>query len=349
VKLNVGFVGFGNVGQAVLRFMRDRQKLLWERHRLAIEIAFVADIYGIVRSGAASAGLDPDLLLDRMQRTGRVIDFPGGERMASLEDALAARRPDLIVESTWTNYKDAQPALNYLLLALSKGISVVSCNKGPFALAYSTLKQAAEQTGATLRFGAAAPAAIPCINVAHYDLPACEILGFEAIVNDTTNYMLSQMEAEDRSFEESLRHAQDTGLAEKDPSLDVDGWDTAAKVVILANSMMGTLAALPDVTVEGISGITQPDVERAKGANRVIKLIGSARREADKVQLAVRPTALSNEHPLARVKGLRKGIVFHTDIYGDITVYSGHMGLETTAATIVTDVINVARALAASR
>jgi len=343
MNLRIGFVGFGNVGQAVLRFVRERRELLQSRHGLEIQSVFAADIHGIVRS---EAGFDPSVLLETVARTGRVIDCPIGDRVDSLEEALDTSLPHLIVESTWTNYDDGQPGLDYLLLALSKGISAVSCNKGPFALAYRRVKEAAAKSGAIVRFGAAAPAAIPCVNVAYYDLAACEILGFEAIVNDTTNYMLSQMTSEGRSFEESLHHAQEVGLAEKDPTLDIDGWDTAAKVVILANAMMGTLSTLPEVVREGIGGITRQAVERARLNNEVIKLIGAARKEADGLRLEVRPKSISVRHPLAGVEGLRKGIVFHTDVYGPITVCSGHMGLETTAATIVTDIINVGRTLA---
>lgn len=343
MKLRVGFVGFGNVGQAVLRLIKDRRDFLLERHGLAIETVLGADIHGVVRS---DEGIEPDLLLETMKRTGRIVDSPVGDRPASLEEVFDTSSPDLIIESTWTNYEDAQPALDYLLAALSRGISVVSCNKGAFALAYDVLKETAKKTGAILRFGAAAASAIPCINVAYYDLAACEILGFEAIVNDTTNYMLSQMTSEGQSLEESLLHAQEIGIAEKDPQMDVDGWDTAAKVVILANSMMDTTATLSDVAREGIVGVTQDDVAKARESGQVIKLIGSAWRQAGRTDLVVRPTTIPIEHPLARVEGLRKGIVFHTDIYGDLTIFSGHMGLETTAATILTDVINVARALA---
>lgn len=343
MKLRVGFVGFGNVGQAVLGLIKDRRDFLLERHSLAIETVLGADIHGVVRW---DEGIEPDLLLETMKRTGRIVDSPVGDRPASLEEVFDTSSPDLIIESTWTNYEDAQPALDYLLAALSRGISVVSCNKGPFALAYDVLKETATKTGAILRFGAAAASAIPCINVAYYDLAACEILGFEAIVNDTTNYMLSQMTSEGQSLEESLLHAQEIGIAEKDPQMDVDGWDTAAKVVILANSMMDTTATLSDVAREGIAGVTQDDVAKAKESGQVIKLIGSAWRQAGRTHLIVRPTTIPIEHPLARVEGLRKGIVFHTDTYGDLTIFSGHMGLETTAATILTDVINVARALA---
>lgn len=340
--LRVGFVGFGKVGQAVMRLIKGRRDFLLNQHGLAIDTVVVADIHGVVRS---DEGIEPDILLETMKRTGRVVDSSVVDRPASLEEVFDTAPPDLIIESTWTNYQDAQPALDYLLAALSRGISVVSCNKGPFALAYDILKETAKRTGAILRFGAAAASAIPCINVAYYDLAACEILGFEAIVNDTTNYMLSQMTSQGRSFEESLLHAQEIGIAEKDPQMDVDGLDTAAKVVILANSMMDTTATLSDVAIEGIGGITQDDVAKAKESGQVIKLVGSAWREPGRTDLVVRPTTIPSEHPLARVEGLRKGIVFDTDIYGDITIYSGHMGLETTAATILTDIINTARAL----
>jgi homoserine dehydrogenase len=346
MNLRVGYVGFGNIGQAVLRFITDRKAFLWERHHLSLETLFAADIYGVIRS---EQGLAPDLLLETLKRTGRVVDAPVGDRPNSLEEVFDTTPPDLIIESTWANYEDAQPGLGFLLSALSRGISVVSSNKGPFALGYGALKEAAERTGAEMRFGAAAPAAIPCINVAHFDLAACDILGFEAIVNDTTNYMLSQMTSEGRSFEESLQHVQEIGLAEKDPSLDVDGWDTAAKVVILANSMMGSCATLSNVVVAGIAAVTRQDVTSARQGGQVVKLIGSAQWGDRTLNLAVRPTSIPIEHPLARVEGLRKGIVFHTDVYGDITVYSGRMNLETSAATVVTDVINVARILAARR
>jgi homoserine dehydrogenase len=203
--------------------------------------------------------------------------------------------------------------------ALAKGMHVVTANKGPLVLAYAELTRLAREKGVAFRFCGTVCGGLPAINLGQRDLVGATITRLEALPNLTTSFILGKM-TQGQSYAQALAEAQAQGCAEADPSLDVEGWDAATKLVILANSVLGIPATLGDVAVQGITGVTADDLKRAKAEGKVIKLVASAVRQSGSgYRLSVAPTPLPIEHPLAQLSGQQMGIVYHTDIYGTIS------------------------------
>lgn len=163
----------------------------------------------------------------------------------------------------------------------------------------------------------------------------------EGIFNGTTNYILTRMETEHISYEEALKGAQEAGIAEADPTLDVDGWDAANKLIIIANSVLRRPTTLDDVTVEGIRGVTLADLEAARAEGKVIKPLALAERVGDDYALSVRPTALPKDHPMARTGMWDMGVVYYTDYMGVISAVIEEKGPVPTSAAVLRDMINV--------
>jgi homoserine dehydrogenase len=264
----------------------------------------------------------------------------GSHNLGSLE-VLQTAQADLFVDLTPTNLKTGEPGLSLIRHALKEGMNVVTANKGPLVLAYSELTSLARKHEAKLHYSATVTGGLPTLNIGVRDLAPSEITGFEGIVNATTNYILTRM-SEGDSFEAALKHAQDVGHAEADPSLDVDGWDAANKLVIIANSVLRHPTKLGDVQIVGIRGITQKKMREANQAGKVIKLVAKGERLAGgDWKLSVKPMHLFAEHPLARVAENMMGVIYHTDINGTIMATIEERDPYPTAAAVLRDMVAV--------
>jgi homoserine dehydrogenase len=250
------------------------------------------------------------------------------------------------MESTPVDLRTAQPGLDITRAALRRGVPVVLANKGPLALAYAELAALSDLSGdpgkPALRFSACVGGALPTINIGVRDLAGARILKVEAVLNGTTQFILRAMES-GRSYEEVLADARARGLTETDPSLDVDGWDAANKLVIVANAVLRQPATLKEVAVEGISRLTAADLRRASARGERIVLLGLAERDdaSKPFRLTVRPTALPSSHPLARMDGDEMGIVYHTDIAGRASATSLERDPIPTAAAMLRDLVEL--------
>jgi homoserine dehydrogenase len=218
-------------------------------------------------------------------------------------------------------------------------------------LAYAELAAMSDMAGSTtndqsstrspaLRFSACAGGALPTINIGRRDLIGCRIERVEAVLNGTTQGILRAMEA-GGSYADALADMQRRGLAETDPMLDVEGWDAANKVVILANAVLGRPTTLADVAVEGITGLTAEELREATAHGSRVVLLCLAEQEGDDYRLSVRPTALPLDHPLARMTGDEMGIVYYTDIAGRASATTMERGPEPTAAAMLRDVLEI--------
>ena len=245
---------------------------------------------------------------------------------------------DYLVELTSTNIKTGEPALSFIKTALSKGINVVTGNKGPILLEYKKLKTLAEKTGVYLGIGCTVGGALPSISCGKYDAAGAKIESIEGVLNGTTNYILNAMKFENKTYEEALNNAKEIGIAEKDSYLDVKGYDTAIKTIILSNALMESDLSLDDAEIEGITGVTLEDIRKADSKGRKIKLVGQAFRENGIVKVRVKPKELDENSPLFFVEGKNKGVFYKTDILGDITVIGGASAPENAAASILRDI-----------
>lgn len=333
-------VGLGNVHRQLLHLLATRDAVLVERYGLRLRVVGAADSQGAL---AAPNGLDPAALLAHKRAGGSAGGFAGGVAGATALDLLAQVQAQVLLEASPVNLVDAQPSVGYALAALQRGLDVVLANKGPLALHYQLLSAAAAAHGARLAFSATVCGGLPVVNVGLRDLVAAQVQRVEGVFNSTSNYILSQMAGGD-SYAHALAEAQRRGIAETNPTLDVDGWDTANKLTIVANAVLGFPATVRDVQpVTGIRSLPPSPGSTLEGGG-VWRLLGVAERRADGgYDLSVRPVALPLTHKLAHVGGWQMGVVFESDLFESIFISIDERGPTGTAAAMLRDVVNLYR------
>jgi homoserine dehydrogenase len=228
--------------------------------------------------------------------------------------------------------------------AIASGAHVVTANKGPAAVAYAEISAAADAAGVRFLTESAVLDGIPILNLARETLPAVRIIGFRGVVNSTTNYILTAME-QDGDADEALAAMQAEGIAEADASLDVDGWDAAAKTAVLVNVLMGGRTTPAAVARTGIGGLTGERVRDAVRRGKRVKLVASATRHGDTIAAAVAPIELDATDPLAPLDGQSNAIVLATDLLGEIVITQRDGGLTQTAYGLLADVVTIRRSL----
>lgn len=329
-------VGLGNVHRQFLHLLATRSELLAQRYGVRLRVVGAADSRGAV---ADAAGLDPIALLAHKRAGGSAGNFPGGVAGATALDLLDQVDAQVLLEASPVNLVDAQPSLSFLLAALERGMDVVLANKGPLALHYPLLRLAADTHGARLAFSATVCGGLPVVNVGVRDLVAAQVGRVEGIFNSTSNYILSQMAA-GADYAAALAEAQRRGIAETDPTLDVDGWDTANKLTIVANAVLGFSVTVRDV--QPVTGIRE--LSPSPGPSQVWRLLGVAERRADGgYDLSVQPVALPMTHKLAHVDGWEMGVVFESDLFESVFISIDERGPTGTAAAMLRDVVNLYR------
>ena len=306
--INAAVIGLGSVHRNLLRILESKRKRLHDEYGLEFRIVCIADSSGIATD---PEGFDLPTVCSQKEAGRRVAHLPEHRPGGSATELLERLDCDLVFEATPTNLETGEPALSVTETALGRGIPVVLASKGPLVLAFAKLHRIAERTGAALRYSATVCGGLPVVNIGRRDLVAAEIHRLRGVFNSTTNFVLSAM-AEGTPYDEALQETQRRGIAETDPSLDVGGWDTANKLIILVNSLLREPITLRDIEVTGIEAIT-PELLQAEAARgNTIKLVASA----DGGSYTVRPTALPNDDFLAQCSGWEMAVELHTDIYG---------------------------------
>jgi len=319
-------IGFGFIGKELIRALRNKIDLLRSINE-DFKIIGAADSRGYIYD---EGGLN----IERLSNINRLLEY-GDYRSGRLAAELINRELcDIIVEATPTNIKDGEPGLTHIRLALSRGIHVVTPNKGPLVLAFRELTSLAEKNDCDLLYEGTVAGAIPIFSLVRECLRGDRIIRLSGILNGTTNYILSRMHFEETSFELALKEAQEKGIAERDPSYDIDGIDAACKIVILANALMGRNIKFEGVERTGIRGITQEAVGLAKKSGYAIKLIGTIDR-----RIEVAPKLVPINHPLC-VHGTLNAVHIETDLAREITLVGYGAGKETVSA-ILNDIITV--------
>jgi homoserine dehydrogenase len=337
-SVRIALIGLGNVGRSFLDLMVSKTPLLRDRYGMALVLTGAADSSGAVM---VPDGIDPTALCRHKERGGNAGNFIQGVPGMSARKLAAQAQADLLLEASVVNLKTGQPGLDCVRTAIQRGMSVVLANKGPLALAYGELSAAAQAAGVSLAFSATVCGALPVVNIGQRDLAACDIRSVRGIFNATSNSILTAM-AGGQSYADALRQAQIEGVAEADPSLDVEGWDTANKLVIIANSVLGQPATLADVApVTGMTGITGEQIRAGAARGQVVKLVATAERVAGTYQLSVKPEWLPASSFLAGVNGFEMGIIFDTDIMGLQMYKVDERGPVPTAGAMLRDVINL--------
>ena len=327
--VNISIIGFGAVGQGVARSIFSKKEYL-KKEGIDLRIVGISDSKG---SEINTSGIDIERALLRKKEKGTVA--AGTEKTL---DIIRDVEHDIVVETTPTNINDGEPGLSNMRLAFESGRHVVTSNKGPLALHFNELKETAEDNGLLFRYEATVGGAVPIFNLVHEALAGNSVIGIEGILNGTCNYILTRMSEERMPYDLVLNEAQESGIAETDPTYDVEGIDSAIKLVIIANSIFGQNSTYRDVDVTGITKITPEALELANENNYVIKLICEARDG----MLTVAPRLVPKRHPLA-VGGTLNVASILTDLAGRITISGKGAGSIETASSILSDILYIIR------
>lgn len=336
----LALIGFGTVGQALAKIIQSKRADLKYKHKIDLNIVAVS---GLSKGSLyCPQGLDIDELLNAAE-SGSFDAYPNTENLQRGWDNLQLitdTNANTIIEVSTTDMDTAQPALNHCRTALAHGKNIVTSNKGPIALAYADLQDLARANNAQLFFEGTVMAGTPAIRLGASALAGNDINALHGILNGTTNYILSQMEA-GISYADALATAQKLGYAEADPTADVEGIDAMAKVLILANTLMDCRLTKDDVSVRGIGHLRLRDIEKAKAKGKRWKLIGSVEKLGGQVQALVQPQMLPLDNPLAQVMNTANAITYRTDLLGDVTLVGAGAGGTETAAGLLSDILAI--------
>lgn len=337
---NICLVGFGNVAQGLARILDDK------RERLAAKYGFGFRITSVVtaRRGclANDQGLDPAMLLEAMERDGGLWGCEGARVIDPLE-AIKSPHTDILVETTPTSLVRGEPGLTHIRTALKAKKHVVTSNKGPLVRAMSELTALAEGCGVAFRYEGVIMSGTPALNLVRETLAGCDIQHVQGIVNGTTNFILTEME-KGKTYVEALAEAQRIGIAEADPTADVEGWDAAVKACIMAVLFMDATLELEDVERTGITEVSPEMIQTALSRGKRIKLVAEVYREKGRVKALVAPVAVPLTRPLAGIMGAMNAITYTTDHLGDITIVGPGAGRIETGQALLSDLLAIHRA-----
>ena len=326
-------MGFGSVGQGIAQAIALKKAMIKDKCGVELKVVAAADSSS---SAINQDGLEEMLLIHSKNSEGNLSAYPDYGSDISGLDVLDAVEYDLLMEATPTNITTAEPALSLTLKAFEQGKDVVTSNKGHLAIKFNEVTSAAEKNGVEFRYEASVGGSMPIINFAHDTLSSCGIKSVIGILNGTTNYILSRMTSEGSPYEIILKESQELGIAETDPTQDVEGIDAACKTVILANSLLGIDATYDDVEVKGISSITPYAIDLASQDGYLIKLIA----EVSPNTLRVSPR-LVKKGSAYDIGGTLNMATVKTDLAGDVTVMGLGAGSLETASAMLTDVISI--------
>jgi homoserine dehydrogenase len=340
MRVDLGLIGFGHVGREFARLLESRRNWLRRDWNIDCRIAAIATrSHGAV---AEKTGIEGAAAARHVESGGSLHDLgqPAKDSIHVIDWLAQSSAPvRIVIETTTLNVTDGEPAVGYVRAALERGCHVVTANKGPAAFAYHDLVEIAGERRLAFLFEGAVMDGVPVFNLVRETLPAVEITAFHGVVNSTTNHILTALE-QGEAFAPALARMQAQGIAEADPSLDVDGWDAAAKAAVLANVFFGARVTPHDVTRTGIGPDTSERAQHAVANGRRLRLIASARRgERPSVQLVELP----QDDLLAGLRGTANALILETDLLGRIAVSQMDGGLVQTAYALLGDVIAAAR------
>src|SRR5512143_1224649 len=348
MELKLCFMGLGSVGRELIKLIDRKRDEVQAQVDLSFKIVGIAtgrhgilvDPNGIDHAYALSGQWEADQI-DRRDRA-----WPSTEenRLKMIWEcaASAGAGAAALVEMSPINRDTGRPALDYLELALNLGLHAISANKDPVVHGYRRLSALAKQQGKAFLFESTVMDGFPLLNLYRECLPATRVSSFRGVLNSTTNLILTLME-EGKSFEEAVKHAQDIGIAETDPSNDIDGWDSSAKVCVLSNVLMGADIRPTDVDRTGIRAITTEMIKAAQLARRKWRLLCTAEWAGGQLMARVAPEEVPANDPLFRLYGTTSAIQLKTDTLNQLTLIETAPTPAQTAFGVLADLIAAAR------
>jgi homoserine dehydrogenase len=338
MEVKLAFAGFGNVARAFARMLVERQNDLTRDYGFRFRATAIStNRHGSILS---PEGIDLIEAVDRMERGESLTGLAGSESVADSFSLIEQCDAYILFETTPLNVENGEPAASYIRRALDRRIHVITANKGPVAFCYRELRRLARTRSASFRFEGTVMDGAPVFNMVESCLPGARVLGFEGILNSTTNIILTGME-EGRSFDECLMEAERAGIAEANADYDIDGWDAAMKAVALANVLMGTEINPREIKPQGIRAVTNDDIITAARRGRVIRLIARGQQVSDEVVISVAPEEVMKDSPFGAVRGSSNILKIKTDLMGEIAMLETDPGVRQTAYALVSDMLAV--------
>jgi homoserine dehydrogenase len=325
-------LGLGVVGQSFVKLLLSHSTDLYNDYGIKPKVVACADNGGII---TCDQGLDLDRLLNVKKKKKSIIHYGVKGNRSEILDVIENIDAEVVIELTPTNIVDGEPGKNHIISAMKSGKNVITVNKGPLALEFPSLMELAEYNRIAFKFSGTVGGGTPILEFAKRCLKGDRIISFEGILNGTTNYILSKM-YEGLNFSEALQDASEKGYAEKDPTLDIDGYDAVAKLVIASNFVMDMKSTMKDVRREGISDVKPSQVLNERKKGNAIKLIASC----DGKNLVVKPKPVSMKDPIC-VDGILNAITFTCQHSGQQTIIGKGAGGMETASAILRDLIDI--------
>jgi homoserine dehydrogenase len=338
-QINFAFIGFGHVGRAFARLLIERRKWLLKEFALEWKITGIS-----TRNHGTSinhGGLPIRKILGSWKRHSSLDHFNEEPACSSQTDFIRQCGADILFEMSVLDLS-GEPAATYIREALGAGLHVVTTNKGPVATHFRQLTKLARLRGVKFLYEGTVMDGAPIFNMVRQNLPATRIKSLRGILNSTTNYILTQME-QGTAFESALEYAQNAGLAEADPSLDLEGWDSAAKLSVLIQAMMGARVKPKDIERNGISEESGRVVRAALRRDRRLRLVARAYRQGGRVVGKVELQELEIFDPLAAIRGLSNILVLNTDNMRELAIIENNPTVDQTAFALFSDLVSLLR------
>jgi homoserine dehydrogenase len=312
----LSLIGFGNVARALVRLLERKRELLKQKYDITYSITGI----GTGKHGFAvnADGLDVNKALELVESGASIFPLSSFQVADSIS-VIQNSRADVMFENSPVNTQTGQPALDHIRLALDLGQHAITANKGPVVHGYRELTELGRSKGKSFRFESTVLGGAPLFSVFREAFPLAELSSFRGILNATTNIILSRME-NGESYEDAVRYCQSVGVAETDPTNDVDGWDAAIKVAALVTVLMETPFTPQQIKPTGIRGITPEMIASAKADGKRYKLVCSAEKVGDKVDASVATQIVDVSSPLYGMMNSSTGVTFRTDVLPDYSI-----------------------------
>jgi homoserine dehydrogenase len=330
-------LGFGNVGTALAAHVAERRELLAANYGLEFRLVAVTDSTALV---ADPDGLDALALAAWKESKRRLGEWPGARSLPSPDELAAAA--DCVVECLPTNLDTGEPGLTWARAALRRGADVVFADKGPLAVALPELEAEAASLGRFVGVSGTTGGALPTLTLGRHELVGTTVREIAGVLNGTTNLMLTRMR-EGLTFDDALAEAQRLGIAEPDPRYDVEGWDTAVKILIITRALLDPGARLDRVDRRGIDAVPQEMLAEAAASRGRVRLVGRSRRTDAGAAISVAPEIVGPDDPFFLLEGKKKAVRFLSDDFGDLCVIGGASGRRDVAAAMLKDMVFAAR------
>ena len=337
--MRIAIIGYGGVGKALIRLLEDKKNLL-TKEDIEIQVNYIIEYMGGIYQ---NSGIELKKLIEFTNTQKDITKHEKFGENINIDTILENKDIDLAVLMTPTNKDTGEPGRTIIKRMLNAGINVAISDKGPAMTAYKELSELAKKNNVQFCIGCTTGGALPTINGGMIEMAGAEIESIEGVLNGTTNFILKEMEEQQVGYDEALKKAQELGIAETNPALDVEGWDTAGKLLILTNVHMGADKKLSDIEVEGITELTVDEINKAKSEGKKYKLVGKTIKCGSDCKMTVKLEKLGQEHLLYNVDGKNKAVRFTSDSLGDLVIIGGASGVTPAAASILRDIINIIR------